>query len=254
MRVVTIIPTYNEIESVPRTLSRLRTAVPESDILIVDDNSPDGTGELADSVAAADDQIQVLHRRGKEGLGAAYIAGFRWGLDAGYDVFVEMDAHGPHPPEQLPMLPDAVRDGADLAMGSRWVPGGKVVNWPLYREILSRGGCIYARLLLGAPMRDITGGFRAFRRQTLERIDLSAIQSVGYCFQMDLAWKVSLLGLRTVEVPITFVEREYGDSKMSLKIIAESIIRVTQWGLKARWQTLTGRVTAVRRRSAPPLD
>lgn len=254
MRVVTIIPTYNEVESLPRTLSRMRTAVPDSDILVVDDNSPDGTGDLADSVAATDDQIHVLHRPGKEGLGAAYIAGFRWGLDAGYDVLVEMDADGSHPPEQLPLLLDAVRNGADLAMGSRWVPGGRVVNWPFYREILSRGGCIYARILLGAPIRDITGGFRAFRRQALEKIDLSAIQSVGYCFQVDLAWKVSLLGLRTVEVPITFVEREYGDSKMSLKIIAESMIRVTQWGLRARWQTLTKRLWDGQRRGAPPQE
>lgn len=247
MRVVTIIPTYNEIESLPRTLARLRKAVPESDVLIVDDNSPDGTGELADAIAADDGQVHVLHRAGKEGLGVAYIAGFRWGLDAGFDVLVEMDADGSHQPEQLPLLLAAVQDGADLAMGSRWVPGGSVVNWPLHRMMLSRGGSLYSRVLLGVKIRDITGGFRAFRRGTLEKVDLNSIVSVGYCFQVDLAWQVSLLGLRIVEVPITFVERQYGDSKMSGNIVFESILRVTQWGLGARWKTLTGR----RRRTVP---
>lgn len=242
MRVVTIIPTYNEIESLPLTLGRLRTAVPEADVLIVDDNSPDGTGNLADSIAAGDEQVHVLHRAGKEGLGAAYIAGFRWGLNAGYDILVEMDADGSHRPEQLPLLLDAVHNGADLAMGSRWVPGGSVVNWPLHRKMLSRGGSLYSRVLLGVRIRDITGGFRAFRRGTLEKVDLNTIGSVGYCFQVDLAWRVSLLGLRIVEVPITFVEREFGDSKMSGKIIGESILRVTQWGLGARWRTLTGQL------------
>ena len=149
MRVLTIIPTYNELESLPKTLGRLRAAVPGSDVLVVDDNSPDGTGQLADRFAAEDSQVHVLHRAGKAGLGAAYIAGFKWGLDAGYDVLVEMDADGSHQPEQLPQLLEAVEQGADLAMGSRWVPGGSVVNWPLYRQAISRVGSTYARIMLG---------------------------------------------------------------------------------------------------------
>ncbi len=165
MRVLTIIPTYNELESLPKTLGRLRTAVPGSDVLVVDDNSPDGTGQLADRFAAEDSQVHVLHRAGKAGLGAAYIAGFKWGLDAGYDVLVEMDADGSHQPEQLPQLLEAVEQGADLAMGSRWVPGGSVVNWPLYRQAISRVGSTYARIMLGVKIKDVTGGFRAFRRE-----------------------------------------------------------------------------------------
>ncbi|WP_026818451.1 polyprenol monophosphomannose synthase [Arthrobacter castelli] len=231
MRVVTIIPTYNEIESLQQTITRLRSSVPESDILVIDDNSPDGTGELAATLAASDSRIHTIHRQGKEGLGAAYLAGFRWAEDAGYDVMVEMDADGSHQPEQLPQLLEAVEAGVDLAIGSRWVPGGRVVNWPLPRKLLSRAGCMYSKLVLRTSVRDMTGGFRAFRRQTLAMLDLSAVESVGYCFQVDLAWKVSQLGLRITEVPITFVEREYGNSKMSGRIIVESMLRITQWGL-----------------------
>lgn len=242
MRVVTIIPTYNERESLPLTLDRLRTAVPHSDVLVVDDNSPDGTGELADAAAANDPAVHVLHRRGKEGLGAAYIAGFRWALDRGYDVLVEMDADGSHQPEQLPSLLDAVSD-AHLVIGSRWVPGGSVVNWPFHRKLLSRAGSLYSRTMLGLAVRDITAGYRAFRRETLESIDLSTVDSVGYGFQVDMTFRVALKGLRIVEVPITFVEREYGDSKMSGNIVFEAIANVTRWGIAARWAALTGRST-----------
>lgn len=240
VRVVTIIPTYNEIESLPLTLARLRAAVPASDVLIVDDNSPDGTGDLADRAAAADAQVHVLHRKGKEGLGAAYIAGFRWGLDRDYDVLVEMDADGSHKPEQLQDLLDAV-DRADLVIGSRWVAGGSVVNWPAHRKLLSRGGSTYSRLMLGLPVRDITAGFRAFRRSTLESLDLAAVESVGYGFQVDMTFRVARAGLTIVEVPITFVERELGASKMSGNIVFEAIANVTRWGLGARWAKLTGR-------------
>ncbi|KNC19510.1 dolichol-phosphate mannosyltransferase [Arthrobacter sp. RIT-PI-e] len=240
MRVVTIIPTYNEIESLPLTLARLRAAVPDSDVLIVDDNSPDGTGELADRAAADDQSVHVLHRTGKEGLGAAYIAGFRWGLERGYDVLVEMDADGSHRPEQLQSLLDAV-DRADLVIGSRWVRGGSVVNWPVHRKLLSRAGSTYSRLMLGLPVRDITAGFRAFRRSTLEALDLSAVESVGYGFQVDMTFRVARHGLTIVEVPITFVERELGASKMSGNIVLEAIANVTRWGLVARWGQLTGR-------------
>lgn len=241
MRVLTIIPTYNELESLPKTLGRLRAAVPASDVLVVDDNSPDGTGQLADSIAAEDSQVHVLHRKGKEGLGAAYIAGFKWGMAAGYDILVEMDADGSHQPEQLPLLLDAINDGADLAMGSRWVPGGGTVNWPLYRQAISRTGSTYARLMLGLKIKDITGGYRAFRRSTLEALKLDQVESVGYGFQVDLAWRVAKLGLKIVERPITFVERELGASKMSGNIVVEAMINVTKWGLAARWAALTGK-------------
>ncbi|GAB2745464.1 polyprenol monophosphomannose synthase [Arthrobacter bambusae] len=245
MRVLTIIPTYNELESLPKTLGRLRAAVPASDVLVVDDNSPDGTGQLADSIAAEDSQVHVLHRKGKEGLGAAYIAGFKWGMAAGYDVLVEMDADGSHQPEQLPLLLDAINDGADLAMGSRWVPGGGTVNWPLYRQAISRTGSTYARLMLGLKIKDITGGYRAFRRSTLEALKLDQVESVGYGFQVDLAWRVAKLGLKIVERPITFVERELGASKMSGNIVVEAMINVTKWGLASRWAALTGKKTPV---------
>jgi dolichol-phosphate mannosyltransferase len=245
LRVLTIIPTYNELESLPKTLGRLRAAVPASDVLVVDDNSPDGTGQLADSIAAEDSQVHVLHRKGKEGLGAAYIAGFKWGMAAGYDVLVEMDADGSHQPEQLPLLLEAINDGADLAMGSRWVPGGGTVNWPLYRQAISRTGSTYARLMLGLKIKDITGGYRAFRRSTLEALKLDQVESVGYGFQVDLAWRVAKLGLKIVERPITFVERELGASKMSGNIVVEAMINVTKWGLASRWAALTGKKTRV---------
>ena len=172
MKILTIIPTYNEIDALPTTVDRLRAAVPESEVLIVDDNSPDGTGDLAEQMAAADEQIHVLHRVKKDGLGGAYIAGFGWGLERDYDAFVELDADGSHQPEQLPDLLSEI-DYADLVIGSRWVAGGSVVNWPLHRELISRAGSLYSRTMLGLRVRDITAGFRVFRRSTLEEIDLS---------------------------------------------------------------------------------
>ncbi|MFC8303379.1 polyprenol monophosphomannose synthase [Specibacter sp. NPDC057265] len=246
MRVLTIIPTYNEIESLPKTLARLRAAVPHSDVLVVDDNSPDGTGGWADDFAAGDGQVHVLHRAGKEGLGAAYLAGFAWGLAAGYEVLVEMDADGSHKPEQLPLLLDAVDQGADLVLGSRWVPGGEVVNWPLHRKVISTCGSLYSRVLLGISIRDVTGGYRAFRRSTLEALDFSAVASVGYGFQVDMLWRVVQQGMRVVEVPITFVEREFGASKMSGNIVQEAMLNVTKWGLSARWNTLKGKIRGTR--------
>lgn len=233
MRVLTIIPTYNEAESLPRTLQRLRAAVPDSDVLVVDDNSPDGTGVWADAQAAKDDQVHVLHRQVKDGLGGAYIAGFRWGLQHDYDVLVEMDADGSHHPEQLPRLLAAI-DAADLVIGSRRVPGGKVVNWPWYRKLLSVGGSLYPQILLGLRLTDITAGFRAYRAATLQELDLDAVQSKGYGFQVDMTFRTALLGKRIVEVPITFTEREYGESKMSGNIITEALVNVTKWGLAAR--------------------
>jgi dolichol-phosphate mannosyltransferase len=238
--VLVIIPTYNEAENIGPIISRLRAAVPEAHVLIADDNSPDGTGKLADELAAADDHVRVLHRRGKEGLGAAYLAGFRWGMEHGYGVLVEMDADGSHQPEELPRLLTALKS-ADLVLGSRWITGGRVVNWPRSRELLSRGGSTYSRLMLGmGGLLDVTGGFRAFRARTLEGLGLDEVASAGYCFQVDLAWRARKAGFHVVEVPITFVERERGDSKMSRDIVAEALWRVTTWGVGDRVARLRG--------------
>ena len=241
MRVLTIIPTYNEIESLPLTLGRLRDAVPESDVLVVDDASPDGTGDWADARAAEDPSVHVLHRTTKDGLGGAYIAGFRWGLERGYDVLVEMDADGSHQPEQLPRLLEAVRT-ADLVIGSRRVPGGKMVNWPASRKMISWAGSLYPRIMLGLRLTDVTAGYRAYRADTLRAIDLDAIESKGYGFQVDMTFRTARLGKRIVEVPITFVERELGESKMSGGIIGEAVVNVTRWGLAARWEGLRSRL------------
>lgn len=236
-KVLVIIPTYNEAENVTRIVPRVRTSVPEAHILIADDNSPDGTGKLADELAAADNHVHVMHRYGKEGLGAAYLAGFHWGLDEGYDVLVQLDADGSHQPEQLPSLLDALRS-ADMVKGSRWVKGGRVVNWPKSREVLSRGGTLWTRLMLGLPLKDATGGYNAFRAETLRGIGLDDIASAGYCFQVDLAWRTLKAGYRVREVPITFIEREYGDSKMSQQIVIEALIRTTLWGVAHRGKQL----------------
>jgi dolichol-phosphate mannosyltransferase len=230
-RVLVIVPTYNERENLPAIAARLRAAVPDAHLLVADDNSPDGTGDVADELAAADDHVHVLHRPGKQGLGTAYIAGFRWGLVEGYDVIVEMDADGSHQPEELPLLLEALAGGADLVIGSRWVPGGETVNWPARREFLSRGANTYARLMLGVPVRDTTAGFRAYRASTLEKIGLDDVQSEGYCFQVDLTLRTVRNGLRVAEVPITFVERTAGASKMNRAIVAEALWRVTLWGV-----------------------
>ena len=232
-RILVIIPTYNEAENIEPIVARVRTSVPEAHILVADDNSPDGTGELADKLAAADEHVHVLHRKGKEGLGAAYIAGFGWGLDNGYGVLVEMDADGSHQPEELPRLLDAL-GSADLVLGSRYVKGGAVRNWPKHREVLSRGGNIYTRLAIGVPLADATGGYRAFRRETLEGIGLDQVASAGYCFQVDLAWRALKKGFRVVEVPITFIERERGTSKMSQAIVVEAMLKVGRWGVAHR--------------------
>jgi dolichol-phosphate mannosyltransferase len=238
--VLVIIPTYNEAENIKPIVHRVRATVPDAHVLIADDNSPDGTGKLADELAAADDQVHVLHRQGKEGLGAAYLAGFQWGIDAGYGVLVEMDADGSHQPEELPRLLIALKS-ADLVLGSRWIPGGRVVNWPKSREVLSRGGSTYSRLMLDVPIRDVTGGYRAFRKETLEGLGMADVASAGYCFQVDLAWRAVKAGFHVVEVPITFVERERGDSKMSRTIVAEALWRVTAWGVGARAGKIAGR-------------
>ncbi|AXE38882.1 polyprenol monophosphomannose synthase [Acidipropionibacterium virtanenii] len=246
-RVLVIIPTYNEAENIEAIVSRLRRADPGVDVLVADDNSPDGTGGIADSLAEADPQIHVMHRRGKEGLGAAYLAGFHQGLDEGYDVLVEMDADGSHQPEQLPLLLDAL-EHADMVKGSRYVPGGRVVNWPKSRELISRGGGVWTRLMLGIRVKDPTGGFNAFRATTLRTIDLDEVASAGYCFQLDLTWRVLKAGMRVAEVPIEFVEREYGNSKMSRAIVVEALIRTTLWGVDHRASQLRQLARKARRR------
>ena len=245
-RVVMVVPTYNERDNLEWIVGRVRSANPAVDVLVVDDASPDGTGDVADKLAAADPQVSVLHRTEKAGLGAAYLHGFRVALESGYDVVGEMDADGSHQPEQLPMLLAALAE-ADLVIGSRWVSGGSVVNWPLSRKVLSVGGNLYARVLLGIPLRDVTAGYRLFRRTTLETIDLGSVQSAGYIFQTDLAFRTLRAGLRVVEVPIEFVERVRGESKMSRDVAVESLRRITTWGLRERRRQVVDVFSGTRR-------
>ncbi|MFC0359655.1 MULTISPECIES: polyprenol monophosphomannose synthase [Kytococcus] len=233
-RVAVLIPTYNEAENIEWIVGRVRAATPQVDVVVLDDNSPDGTGEIADRMAAADPQVHVLHRKGKEGLGRAYLAGFAWALEQGYDAAVEMDADGSHQPEQLHLLLEAADRGADLVLGSRWVPGGSVVNWPLDRKIISMAGNLYIKIALGMPLGDATGGYRVYRASALRAMDLTTVDSVGYCFQVDMAWRAVRSGMRVVEVPIEFIERERGNSKMDSSIVKESLVRVTRWAVEHR--------------------
>lgn len=241
--IVMVVPTYNEAENLASIVRRIHAATPHVHVLVVDDGSPDGTGELADRIAAEDDRVRVVHRARKEGLGAAYKEGFEVALEAGYAVIGEMDADGSHQPEQLPLLLDAL-ERADVVIGSRWVPGGTVVNWPRSREVLSRTANTYARLLLGTGVRDLTAGYRLYRRTTLEQIQLERVASQGYVFQTDLAWRALRAGLRVVEVPIEFVEREHGVSKMDRSVAWESLTMITRWGIserRRRWRTRRSR-------------
>ena len=226
-----VIPTYNEIGNLAAITRRILAADDTIDILVVDDNSPDGTGRLADELSAASHRISVLHRPGKQGLGAAYRAGFDWGLRAGYEVLVEMDGDGSHRPEQLPELLDGIRN-ADVVLGSRWVAGGGAPVWAFRRRLLSRGGSLYARVALGLPFSDITGGYRAFRASALAAIDYDSVRAQGYCFQIEMLWRASRAGLAIREVPITFAERLSGESKMDLSIVVEAMARVTLWGVR----------------------
>lgn len=229
-----IIPTFNEIENLPLITKRVREATPEVHILIVDDSSPDGTGELADEYAGKDDHVHVIHRESKDGLLGAYIAGFKWGLERDYQVLCEMDADGSHAPEQLHLLLEQIADGADLVIGSRYVPGGETVNWPASREYLSRLGNIYISVALGAGLSDMTAGYRAFRRELLESIDFDELSDAGYIFQVDLAFRAVKDGFDVREVPITFTEREYGESKLDGSFVKDSLVEVTKWGLEHR--------------------
>ncbi len=232
-RLLVVIPTFNEAAAIRKAVEGVRSVVPAAEILVVDDSSPDGTGEIADGLAELDPNVHVLHRSHKAGLGIAYVAGFRWGLEREFDTFAEMDADGSHQPEELPRLLAALPD-ADLVLGSRYVPGGRVVDWPWHRELLSRGGNVYTRIALGIPLRDATGGYRVYRASALRRLSLATVASAGYCFQVDLAWRAVRAGLRVVEVPVTFVERTEGTSKMSGAIVREALWQVTRWGIAYR--------------------
>lgn len=238
-RLLVVLPTFNEAATIGKAVERVRSVVPAAEVLVVDDASPDGTGEIADGLAELDPNVHVLHRSHKEGLGIAYVAGFRWGLEREFDTLVEMDADGSHQPEELPRLLAALPD-ADLVLGSRYVPGGRVVDWPWHRELLSRGGNLYTRLALGVPLHDATGGYRAYRASALRRLSLDTVASAGYCFQVDLAWRAVRAGLRVVEVPIIFVERTEGTSKMSGAIVREALWQVTRWGIAYRVGQLRG--------------
>jgi dolichol-phosphate mannosyltransferase len=246
-RVLVLIPTYNEAENVTDVVARVRAAVPSVEIMILDDNSPDDTGQVADEIAAADPAVHVMRRPGKQGLGAAYIAGFRWALDRGYDGVVEMDADGSHAPEELPRLLELLAD-ADVVFGSRWVRGGRVVNWPLHRRILSRGANLYTRLALGVPIRDATGGYRAFRTLVLEKLEVDTASAQGYAFQVELALRAYRSGCRVVEVPITFTERSGGGNGMSGSVVREAVWRVTAWGVRARLAAVSRLIGARRKR------
>ena len=228
-----IVPTYNEADGIERILGRIRQSAPLADVLVVDDSSPDGTGEIADRLAAADARISVLHRPGKEGLGKAYLAGFERALDGGYEYVVEIDADGSHDPAELPAMLDLAAGGADLVIGSRWVPGGEVRNWPWLRRSISRGGNWYARGVLRSGIRDITAGYRVFRTSALRDLEFDDVSSQGYCFQVEMAWRLETSGHRIVEHPITFVERSTGRSKMHTGIVVEALLRVTAWGVAA---------------------
>ena len=247
MSTVVIIPTYNELHTLPEAVKAVRSAVPDANILIVDDNSPDGTGSTADALASADPFVHVLHRAEKTGLGDAYLAGFDWALEHGFEIIVEMDADGSHPADRLSALIGAVSEptvpGAHypgLAIGSRWVKGGSVVNWPARRLFLSRGANTYARIALNIDVKDSTAGFRAFRAEVLRGIHLEEVNSHGYCFQIDLTLRVLDAGYTVVELPIEFKERETGESKMSKNIVMEAMKAVTTWG----WQRRFGKKTS----------
>ena len=229
-RALVCLPTYDEKDNVGPITEAILAATPDVDVLVIDDNSPDGTGQLADAIAARQPRVKVLHRAGKEGLGKAYLAGFAWALSHGYDLVLEMDADFSHDPKYLPGMLEASKE-ADLVLGSRNVPGGGTVNWGILRKIISRGGSFYARTILGLPVRDLTGGFKCFRRQVLEAIDLPTVECTGYAFQIELTYRTLRKGFRVKELPIVFVDRRVGQSKMSKRIVLEALRKV--WSIRA---------------------
>jgi dolichol-phosphate mannosyltransferase len=241
MNVLVVVPTYNEAENIDRVLRRVRGAMSEATVLVVDDGSPDGTADLAELLGKELGDIEVMRRHGKSGLGSAYRAGFRWGLDRGFDAFVEMDADLSHEPEALPDLVGALSGGCELAVGSRYVPGGVIPNWAWHRRLLSRGGNVYASSLLGLGVSDSTSGFRAYASTVLRRIELDRIRADGYGFQIEMTYEAKRAGATVVEVPIRFVDRVEGESKMSAIIVVEALALVTWWGLKRLAENARGR-------------
>lgn len=249
-KAIVILPTYNESEMLPGMITRLRAAVPDIDLLVVDDASPDGTGAIADALSYTDPSVHVLHRTAKQGLGPAYLAGFSWSLRHRYDIVVQSDADGSHRPEDLPALLAAVTD-ADLVIGSRWVAGGAAPGWPWQRLLLSRAGSAYARIMLRLPQHDVTGGYRVFRAPALERIVREGIDSQGYCFQIEMLDRAVADADRVIEVPINFDVRGGGKSKMSGRIVIEALRQVTAWGISRRMpQHSTNSVEGPRRERA----
>ncbi|MCL9666618.1 polyprenol monophosphomannose synthase [Curtobacterium albidum] len=238
-RALVVVPTYNEVENIENAVAKILEHAPDAHVLVVDDASPDGTGDRVEALAADDGRLHLMRRSGKLGLGTAYVAGFDWGLERGYGLLVEMDADGSHPADRLPALLSAVADApaaadVQLAIGSRWVRGGSVVDWPKRRELLSRTANLYARVMLRLGVHDVTAGYRVYRADVVRRMDLSGVDSKGYCFQVDMTLRVHDLGGRIVEVPIEFRDRVLGTSKMDRSVIVEAMVRVTQWGVQ-RW-------------------
>jgi dolichol-phosphate mannosyltransferase len=247
-RAVICLPTYDERENLRPIVEAIHAVVPDVDVLVIDDDSPDGTGALADELAARDPRVKVLHRARKEGLGRAYLAGFAWALERGYGLVLEMDADFSHDPRHLPALL-AAAEGADLVLGSRYVPGGGTVDWGLGRRLVSRGGSAYARAILGVSVRDLTGGFKCFRREVLEAVDLATVECSGYAFQIELTWRALVRGFRVVEVPIVFADRRVGQSKMSRRIVLEAMRKV--WSMRfSRFAREAGAGARVRARPA----
>ncbi|QSB06768.1 polyprenol monophosphomannose synthase [Natronoglycomyces albus] len=236
-KVLVAIPTYNERDNITDIVAAVREHAPAADILVVDDNSPDGTGAIAEDLSSTSKAVHVLHRAKKAGLGAAYLAAFAWAREQHYDVVVEMDADGSHDAADLPRLLAAL-DGCEVVIGSRYIPGGRIVNWPKRRELLSRGASLYTRFMLSLPIRDVTAGFRAYKIPSLHRLDLTSVTSVGYCFQIDLTRRAVAAGQIVTEVPIVFTERRLGASKMSGTIAVEALRNVTRWGLTHRLHQL----------------
>ena len=237
-RTLIVTPTYNERDNLEALVAGVFEVLPEADILVVDDASPDGTGELADEMAARETRVEVMHRTGKLGLGTAYLAGFAWGLERGYEYIFEMDADLSHDPKYLPSFLEALEGGADLVIGSRNIPGGDVEGWGPFRHFLSKGGSLYSRTILGLGIRDLTSGYKAFRRNVLESINLNEVHSEGYSFQIELTYRAVLQGFSIVEVPIVFVDRRAGQSNMSGNIFLEAVLMV----LRLRWNALTGKL------------
>jgi dolichol-phosphate mannosyltransferase len=241
MSVLVVLPTYNESQNIDRVLRRIRVALADATVLVVDDGSPDGTADLAEQLGKQLGSIEVLRRHSKSGLGSAYRAGFRWGLERGFDACVEMDADLSHEPEALPGLVAALSDGCELAVGSRYAPGGAIPNWAWHRRLLSKGGNVYASALLGLGVADSTSGFRAYSASVLRRIELDRIRADGYGFQIEMTYEAKRAGAEVVEVPIRFVDRVDGESKMSTVIVVEALCLVTWWGLLRAVETLRGR-------------